>query len=100
MAEMSEIKGDSAEAVAWAMLITIAKAEGGYLDKEKAGWLKDKILASTANVSPQSDPGRENRPRYAKSSDSGRNTARPPLMGAPFSMRGAAPARASPRRPP
>ena len=45
MAEMSEIKGDSAEAVAWAMLITIAKAEGGYLDKEKAGWSKDKILA-------------------------------------------------------
>lgn len=41
-----EISGDSAEAVAWALLLTVARAEGVYLDREKAGWSKEKILAT------------------------------------------------------
>lgn len=43
---MVEIKGDSAEAVALELLVTIAKAEGVYLDKEKAGWSKEQILVT------------------------------------------------------
>jgi hypothetical protein len=43
---MADITGDSAEAVALELLVTIARAEGVYLDREKAGWSKEKILAT------------------------------------------------------
>jgi hypothetical protein len=39
-------KGDSAEAVAFDLMVTIARAEGIDLDKEKAGWSKERILAT------------------------------------------------------
>ena len=42
---MAEITGDSAEAVAWALLVTVARAEGVHLDKERAGWSKGHILS-------------------------------------------------------
>ena len=41
---MVEIKGDSAEAVAFELLVTVARAQGVHLDKERAGWSKEKIL--------------------------------------------------------
>jgi hypothetical protein len=44
--KMAEIKGDSAEAVAFELLVTIAKAQGVHLDKERAGWSKEQILAT------------------------------------------------------
>jgi hypothetical protein len=43
---VAEIKGDSAEAVAFDLMVTIARAEGIDLDKEKAGWSKERILAT------------------------------------------------------
>ena len=41
---MAEIKGDSPEAVALNLLVTIARAAGVHLDKERAGWSKEQIL--------------------------------------------------------
>ena len=41
---MAEIKGDSPEAVALELLVTVARAQGVYLDKEKAGWSKEQSL--------------------------------------------------------
>ena len=43
---MAEPCGDSPEAVAWQLLLTIARAEGVDLDQERGGWSKDQILAS------------------------------------------------------
>jgi len=43
---MAELEGDSPEAVAWQLLLIIARAEGVDLDKEKGGWSKDQILAA------------------------------------------------------
>jgi hypothetical protein len=43
---VAEIKGDSAETVAFDLMVTIARAEGVDLDKEKAGWSREKILAT------------------------------------------------------
>jgi hypothetical protein len=43
---VAEIKGDSAEAVALELLVTVARAAGIYLDKERAGWSKEQILAT------------------------------------------------------
>ena len=43
---MANITGDSAEAIALELLTTVARAEGVYLDKEKGGWSKEKILAT------------------------------------------------------
>ena len=43
---MANITGDSAEAIALELLATVAKAEGVYLDKEKGGWSKEKILTT------------------------------------------------------
>ena len=42
---MAEIKGDSAEAVALELLVTVARAEGVHLDKEKADWSKGHLLS-------------------------------------------------------
>jgi hypothetical protein len=47
---VSRIDGDSAEAVAWTLLVAVAKAEGIDLDKEKAGWPKHKILPPTGSA--------------------------------------------------
>jgi hypothetical protein len=43
---MAELDGDSPEAVAWQLLLIIARAEGVDLDEEKGGWSKDQILAA------------------------------------------------------
>ena len=43
---MAEIRGNSPEAVAFDLMVTIARAEGIHLDKEKAGWSKEKILVT------------------------------------------------------
>jgi hypothetical protein len=43
---MAEPRGDSPEAVAWQLLLTIARAEGVHLDRERGGWSKDQILAA------------------------------------------------------
>ena len=43
---MAGLDGDSPEAVAWQLLLIIARAEGVDLDKEKSGWSKDQILAA------------------------------------------------------
>ena len=43
---MREITEDSAEAIALALLITVARAEGVHLDKEKGGWSREKILVT------------------------------------------------------
>ena len=43
---MAEFDGDSPEAVAWRLLLIIARAEGVDLEKEKGGWSKDQILAT------------------------------------------------------
>ena len=43
---MSEITGDSAEAIALELLMTVARAEGVHLDKEKGGWSREKILVT------------------------------------------------------
>lgn len=42
---MTELGGNSPEAVAWQLLQTIARAEGVNLDQERGGWSKDQILA-------------------------------------------------------
>ena len=42
---MAEVKGDSAGAVALELLITVARAQGVHLDKERAGWSKEEILS-------------------------------------------------------
>ena len=39
---MPGITGDSAEAIALELLMTVARAEGVQLDKDKGGWSKDK----------------------------------------------------------
>jgi hypothetical protein len=41
-----EIKADSAEAVAFYLMVAIARAEGIDLDKATAGWSKEKILTT------------------------------------------------------
>jgi hypothetical protein len=43
---MAEIKGDSAETVAWELLVTVARAEGVYLDKKRAGRSKEQVLST------------------------------------------------------
>jgi hypothetical protein len=43
---MAEPRGDSPEAVAWQLLLTIARAEGVHLEHERGGWSKDQILAT------------------------------------------------------
>ena len=43
---MPEITGDSAEAIALELLMTVARAEGVQLDKEKGGWSREKILVT------------------------------------------------------
>ena len=43
---MPEIRGDSAEAIALELLMTVARSEGVHLDKEKGGWSRDKILVT------------------------------------------------------
>jgi hypothetical protein len=43
---MAEPHGDSPEAVAWQLLLTIARAEGVRLDRRRGGWSKDQILAA------------------------------------------------------
>jgi len=43
---MAAFDGDSPEAVAWQLLLIIARAEGVDLDKEKGRWSKDQILAA------------------------------------------------------
>jgi hypothetical protein len=43
---MAEITGDSAEAIALELLMTVARAEGVQLDKDKGGWSKEKILVT------------------------------------------------------
>src|SRR5947207_6870238 len=43
---MPEITADSAEAIALELLITVARAEGVHLDKEKGGWSREKILVT------------------------------------------------------
>ena len=43
---MAEAHGDSREAVAWQLLLTIARAEGVRLDRRRGGWSKDQILAA------------------------------------------------------
>ena len=42
---MAALGGNSPEAVAWQLLLTIARAEGVDLDRERGGWSKDQILA-------------------------------------------------------
>lgn len=39
-------EGDSPEAVAWQLLLTIARAEGVHLERERGGWSKNQILAT------------------------------------------------------
>jgi len=41
---MTEPGSNSPEAVAWQLLLTIARAEGVDLDRERGGWSKDQIL--------------------------------------------------------
>lgn len=43
---MAEITGDSPEAIAFELLLTLARAEGVHLDKEKGGWSREKILVT------------------------------------------------------
>ena len=43
---MPGITGDSAEAIALELLMTVARAEGVQLDKDKGGWSKEKILVT------------------------------------------------------
>jgi hypothetical protein len=43
---MPELEGDSPEAVAWQLLLIIARAEGVDLDKVKGGWSRDQVLAA------------------------------------------------------
>jgi len=64
---MPEITGDSAEAIALELLMTVARAEGVQLDKDKGGWSKEKILARTGNASPRSEARRGKRRHFGKS---------------------------------
>jgi hypothetical protein len=43
---MAEPRVDSPEAVAWQLLLIIARAEGVHLEDERGGWSKDQILAT------------------------------------------------------
>ena len=43
---MSAPGGDSLEAIAWQLLLVIARAEGVHLEQERGGWSKDQILAA------------------------------------------------------
>ena len=45
-AAMSAPGGDSPEAIAWQLLLVIARAEGVHLEQERGGWSKDQILAT------------------------------------------------------
>jgi hypothetical protein len=58
---MPEITGDSAEAVALELLMTVARSEGVHLEKEKGGWSKEKIL-----VTYRLKAGRRRRRRFGK----------------------------------
>jgi hypothetical protein len=40
------IEGDSAEVVAFYLMVMVAKAEGVDLEKERAGWSREKILVT------------------------------------------------------
>src|SRR5205814_10604443 len=74
---MPEITGDSAEAIALELLMTVARAEGVQLDKEKGGWSREikrkaagrekRSLSLTGNASPRSKAGRRRRHRFGKS---------------------------------
>ena len=64
---MPEITGDSAEAIALELLMTVARAEGVHLDKEKGGWSRERSLSLTGNASPRSKAGRRRRHRFGKS---------------------------------
>jgi hypothetical protein len=43
---VAEPHGDSPEAVAWQLLLTVARAEGVRLERRRGGWSKDQILAT------------------------------------------------------
>ena len=63
---MREFTGDSAEAVALELLMTVARAEGVQLDKDKGGCRKKRSLLRTGNASPRSEARRGKRLHFGK----------------------------------
>ena len=66
---MTAPSGDSPEAIAWQLLLIIARAEGVDLEQERGGWSKDQILATyreclaavrAESQEPPADPDADN----------------------------------------